>query len=417
MQAPDWHKLWLGGFCAPGIYGSPIRASDANKRPTLADILTLPSQVGDGQRHHNGDADKILRDWSARMGGRPVWIARSLREARLQLLLSFGVVTGGTVLLPANATHPLVEIIKQVGAKPLFAALDCNLGIVTGKQCRLAWLQPLFGLPVQDSISAEISILDHGDSVPGSVPRNVAREKDASADIELYGLCLSHNPDRAGALVVFNQQEHYTQFLAENEEVDPSIYQRADEQLQRLYNLAPMQESALDYVWTGVREAAGLPVLPLTTGSALAHGIAVRVPEEGSPSLFWSYASRENTPIQWVPELRPIHYAASASRNENIAMLERWFFVPVSPTDDIGAMKQSILGIVKTAEYLGLRWRTDPMRAAQYATKLDELYGPEHDAYRPAFSTPATIDAESIFRTEDFLAQTCSPAFASPSGI
>jgi hypothetical protein len=242
-----------------------------------------------------------------------------------------------------------------------------------------------------------------------------------SADIELYGLHLAHAPRMAGALLVFNKEELYTQFLAESEEVEPIVYQQAGEQYQRLSALAPRQESALSLVWTGLQEAAGLPLMPLSTGRALAHGVAVCVPDEGSPSLFWSYASRENTPIHWLPEVRPIHYAANASHAASIAMLERWLFVPVSADDDSTILKQAILGVVKTAEYLGLRWRTDPVRAAHYAAKLDEIYGPEHDAYRPAFPTPAVVDAkvdaEAMFSIEDFLTQVCSPSTVSSATL
>src|SRR5262245_21960683 len=80
MLAADWQKLWLGGFCAPGIYGSPIRAAGANKRPALAELLTLSSQAANREDRHNGDAGQVLRSWSTLMGGRPVWVARSVDE-------------------------------------------------------------------------------------------------------------------------------------------------------------------------------------------------------------------------------------------------------------------------------------------------------------------------------------------------
>lgn len=100
MQTADWHKLWLDGFCAPGIYGAPIRAADPTPRPNLAQCLTLPSQAAtsqaaDGQtrRNSNGAMREVLDRWSRSIGGRPVWIARSVEEARLQLLRSFGVAS------------------------------------------------------------------------------------------------------------------------------------------------------------------------------------------------------------------------------------------------------------------------------------------------------------------------------------
>lgn len=298
--------------------------------------------------------------------------------------------------------------MKHVGAKPHFAQLDQNLSIVNEQQVRLVWLQPLLGLPAQTSLSADISILDHGDTVPGGMPQYSTGAQQASADIEIYGLHLAHAPSRAGALLIFNRAELYSPFLAQNEEIEPHFYRQAGEQLPRWAEIVSTQESALTFVWTGIQEAAGLPLLPLSGGKALAHGVAVRVPDEGSPSRFWSYASRENTPIQWMPELRPIHYAVSATDATSAAMLERWLFVPVSPSDDVTSLKQTVLGVVKTAEYLGLRWRTDPVRAAHYAAKLDEIYGADHDAYRPIFPTLTPGDGGALFATEDFLTQVCS---------
>jgi hypothetical protein len=420
MQGSDsqnWRTLWLGGFCAPGIYGAPIRAADGRPRPTLTQRLTLPSQPADRQSGYNVDKEyrQALERWSAVMGGRPVWIARSVAEARLQLLTSSGVASREPVLLPANATHPLVEAVKQVGATPSFAQLDQNLNLAFDEQHRIVWLEPLLGLPAQESISAEILVLDHGDSVPRLSDLRLPGAHQVSVDVELYGLHLSHVSSKAGALLVFNSEELYVQFLAQNEQIEPLFYRQAAEQLPRLAQMMPAQESALNFVWTGIREAAGLPLLPIAGGDALAHGVAVRIPDEGSPSLFWSYARQENTPIQWLPEIRPLHYAAMASHAANASVLERWLYVPVCAHEETEFLKQSVLGVVKTAEYLGLRWRTDPMRAAQYAAKLDEIYGPGHDAYRPAFATPTITGTEALFNLEDFLTQVCSPEIGATS--
>ena len=90
--------------------------------------------------------------------------------------------------------------------------------------------------------------------------------------------------------------------------------------------------------------------------------------------------------------LRPVHYAASSALRETAASLERWFFLPVSPHHGEQHHKQSVLGVVKAAEYLGLRWRTDPVLAAQYAALLEARYGTGHDAYRPAFPVEAPVE-------------------------
>jgi nitrile hydratase len=133
----------------------------------------------------------------------------------------------------------------------------------------------------------------------------------------------------------------------------------------------------------------------------------VQIPDEGSPSTFWTYASSENTPVQWLPQLRPVHYAAIASHLTTARHLERWLMVPVSPDNDAEANKQTVLGIVKAAEYMGLRWRTDPAQAAHYAALLNARYGSDHDAYRPAFSIEAKLPTETMFCAEDVVGPAC----------
>jgi hypothetical protein len=89
-------------------------------------------------------------------------------------------------------------------------------------------------------------------------------------------------------------------------------------------------------------------------------------------------------------QVRPIHYAALPLAMPSAAHLERWLIAPVSAHNHIADNKQTVLGIVKTAEFLGVRWRTDPARAERYASLLEEMYGPDHDAFQPAFPTAAT---------------------------
>ena len=38
-------------------------------------------------------------------------------------------------------------------------------------------------------------------------------------------------------------------------------------------------------------------------------------------------------------------------------------------------ISHAVLGIVKASDYLGVRWRTDPARAASYAALMDTQYG------------------------------------------
>jgi hypothetical protein len=143
-------------------------------------------------------------------------------------------------------------------------------------------------------------------------------------------------------------------------------------------------------------EAAGLAVLP-PAELALAHHAAVRIPEECDPAVFYAYVLGEQTPVRWLPLVRPIHHAAIATRADRAALagtaarLARWLLVPVGPAATEEEIAHGVLGVVKAAEYLGVRWRIDPARAAEYAALMTAMYGPEHDAYRPVFALPAAV--------------------------
>jgi hypothetical protein len=335
--------------------------------------------------------------WSQYAGGRSILIAANLDDARRQLILALKVVEQEPILLPVNATQSLVESVKQHGAQPILGDLDQDLALCNNRQVRVAWMQPPLGLPTENQRPAEIAVLDHGDTVP--VAPLDSREIPWRADVEVFGLHLSPDPGRAGALLVYNNEALYARMLVGSTKPEPIIHLYAIQQLERLRWIVPRQRFALETVWTGLQKAAGLPLLPASTGAALAHGVAVQIPAEGSPATFWTYARGENTPVQWMPELRPVHYAWGLT-TRTAANLERWFFVPVHPDNDEEANTQAILGIVKTAEHLGLRWRTDPVCAAQYAALLTEMYGLDHDAYRPAFAIDANLVGKAMFDAE-----------------
>jgi len=94
--------------------------------------------------------------------------------------------------------------------------------------------------------------------------------------------------------------------------------------------------------------------------------------------------------VHWLPELCPIHYAAARQGPDYLdtaRRLARWLLIPVGPDDSPAEIAHAVLGVVKAADYLGVRWRCDPVRAAAYARLMNEWYGPDHDAYRPIFST------------------------------
>ncbi|MBK7450201.1 MAG: hypothetical protein IPJ47_12570 [Anaerolineales bacterium] len=117
----------------------------------------------------------------------------------------------------------------------------------------------------------------------------------------------------------------------------------------------------------------------------LPHGVAVRIPDECDISTFVMYLRAENTPSKWAPEIRPLHYAAIASQCESAERLARWMLIPASPHFTEKEIRGAVLGVVKTAEYLGMRWYTDTNRALEYAALMNEIYGVGHDAYRPIF--------------------------------
>jgi hypothetical protein len=152
--------------------------------------------------------------------------------------------------------------------------------------------------------------------------------------------------------------------------------------------VAQRQQAVLAETWRGLHEAAGLPLIPLTSDGVLAHHVAVRIPDECDVATFYAYVRAERTPARWLPEVRPIHYAALRMPGRcavTASHLARWLLIPVGPDYTDEEIKHAVLGVVKAAEYTGMRWAVDHGRAAEYAAMLDELYGPDHDAYRPLF--------------------------------
>jgi hypothetical protein len=241
---------------------------------------------------------------------------------------------------------------------------------------------------------------DGADSLPGPGPR----EKGALAS--LAGLHLGADPDSAGALLRLGRGPLAARIwkrlraLAVGEPgPDPA---RALTQLRRLADpsgLWHLQETALPEVARGLREAAGLEVLE-GSRTSLRFGVAVRVPDEVEPATFYAYVRGELTPVDWLPLRRPLHHAAlqersGTSRQRSAACLARWLLVPVGPNFTDEEASHAVLGVVKAAEYLGVRWRTNPAHAAWYSRLLDELYGPDHDAYRPIFNMEQTDSMSS----------------------
>ena len=341
------------------------------------------------------------RDFVLRQGERgAVLLVRSVARARRALLQTV-CPPGTTVLLPANATYDLVETVKRAKVKPRFAALDAHLPLALPSSTPVAWAEPVAGLPTGCTGCADLLVLDYADSAP------VGRFAEMTGDVLLFGLHLSAQLEEAGGLLLFRDAGLAQAVSARLRAADEPDWARAAWQLQRLAHHAPRHRQALSELQEALLAAAGLPLLPMTNAPAIAQGVAVQIPPESIPSIFYHYAQGENTPVAWLPYLRPLHPMAAAQGLTTAAHLARWLLAPLglhTPADEVA---QIVLGIVKAAEYLGVRWRTNPQRAAAYAALLTERYGPDHDAYRPAFATaPASVFEQPEF-FDDFAPLAC----------
>jgi hypothetical protein len=329
--------------------------------------------------------NSIAQAWSQALGGAAVLLVRSADRARALLLEAAEVAPGEPVGVPANGDRDLVESIKRHGARPRFLDLGQDLA-PQGAAPRITWAQPVGGLGALGAATWA----DHADTLPrpgrqGTLPR-----------VALYGLHLSGDPRTAGAILIFGDPALHAATAARIGPDDAPEPSRALAQLRRLcgdhatLGLAERQHAALEEAARGITDAAGLELLPADATGALPHQIAVRIPAESDPATFYAYVKAEQTPVRWLPEVRPLHYAAVREPGRSAATaaeIARWLLVPVGPDYTDEEIKHAVLGIVKAAEYLGVRWRCDPAHAAEYAAMLDALYGPGHDAYRPVFPT------------------------------
>lgn len=387
----DWADRWLGGFCAVGALGGlPVRGPDYAAHPPLDGLLTLPP-VHDAS---SADLRAARAAWSDALGGAAVVLLANVEQARALLLRALGVQPAEPVGLPANATRELAEAVKHHPATPRWLDLGPQLALATPPErlagARVVWAQP-FGGAWAAAPEGVAVLVDAGDSLPSLAPA-----EPAGTVATLYGLHLAADPRRAGALVVCHDPTLALALEAlagAGERIDPTL---ALAQLRRLAGprgLAERQQRALEAVRAGLEQAAGLPLLAPTAG-VLAQQIAVRVPEPCDAATFYAYVLGEATPVRWLPALRPLHYAAMRADGAPRALscsaghLARVLLVPVGPDYTAEEIKHAVLGITKAADYLGVRWATDPERAAWYAGLMHEWYGPDHDAYRPLVAPP-----------------------------
>ncbi len=377
MNLPvDWGTMWLGGFCAVGALGGlPVRGADYAAHPPLDDLLTLPA---DTKLHANVTLESAEQAWSERLGGAMVVLARDAYRARRLLHQAAGIQPGEWVGIPANASHDLAESVKHHKALPRFLDFDAHLRLAPSP-ARFTWAQVLRGLWQPQNAAW----LDFADTlpVPGAAERSAVR---------LYGLHLPDADDRPGALLVFSDEALYAEVNALRQPADCPNAAQAFAQSERLPELAERQSANLAEARRGLCEAAGLATHE-PNSLALATAVAVQIPLECDPATFYAYVEQENTPVRWLPQIQPLHYAAlradgAPDHRGTAANLARWLYVPVGPDYSLEEIKHGVLGIVKAAEYLGVRWRSNPAHAAEYAALMDRTYGAGHDAYRPLFA-------------------------------
>jgi hypothetical protein len=371
MLKVDWRSRWTGGFCPLGAQnGLPIRHAEYKAHPPLADVLILP----EGQRS-DPDAAKTL--WSSIVGMPSILLVRSAYQAGKLLLRAANVVQGEAVGLPANATRDLTESVKHHGAQPRFLDLDSDLRLM-GDLPRVTWSQVAGG-----ALQGADNWQDYSDTLPVPGARHTG--------VSIYGLHLDADPAHAGALIVFGDAAADLYQVAHSL-VTPKLLPdlgRAAAQALRLQSIARQQQNKLCEVYAALQDAAALPMLPVSE-VALGHGVWVCVPPEADAATFLAYVEQENTPVRSLTEIQPLHYAAvrpggAPGYLATGAHLARWLMVPVGPNYAEEEIKHAVLGIVKAADYLGVRWYCDHDYAREYAALMDRMYGEAHDAYRPVF--------------------------------
>ncbi|MCY4091816.1 MAG: hypothetical protein OXF62_13430 [Caldilineaceae bacterium] len=379
----DWGTLWLGGFCpVEALGGLPIRGADYAAHPPLDERLALPA---DAFLRTEVTLEAAEAAWSERLGGARVVLVRDAYRARRLMHQAAGIQPGEWVGVPANASHDLAESVKHHKALLRFLDFDAQLRLAHSTT-RFIWTQVVGGLwQPQHALWLDCS---------DTLPTPGAAERPA---VTLYGLHLPDADDRPGALLVFSDETLYAEVRALRQPADCPNAAQALAQCERLPELAEKQGANLAEVRRGLREAAGL-VTYEPNRLALATGVAVQIPLESDIATFFAYVEQENTPVRWLPQIQPLHYAAlgadgAADHRGTATNLARWLSVPVGPEYTLEEIKHGVLGIVKAAEYLGVRWRTNPAYAAEYASLMDRTYGAGHDAYRPLFALDEAIAA------------------------
>jgi hypothetical protein len=406
----EWANAWLGGMCAIGAggEGSPIRHRDYVRGPWLQELLDLPSD----ELVDPPPADEVVQGWRAYLGAaKPVAVVKDQDTARKYLTQAAGLQEGERVALPVNASRTLAEAVKRVKGVPLFVELDASLEFrpetPNAAFASILWAQPPAGLPVPKPLPNTAYLVDYASSLP--VPGAAARAPEHVAAV-VWDLHLNDPDWNNGALVVFNDEGLARRFAPLVTDEDAPDWTRAWSQLQRLQGetgLAARVLKIYDDAHLGFEAAVGLPLAYQEESLSLPYGLAIRVPAEVDVQTFYAYAVAENVPLVWLPHLQPAYFFAFqvtrdlALTMESAANLSRWLISPLGPDFTEEEVRHAVLVVAKTADYLGVRWYTNPERAAWYGNLLVDWYGPSHDAFRPvvdlsSYGYPPVIDAVSV---------------------
>lgn len=306
---------------------------------------------------------------------------------------AFGVAGKEPVGIPVNARRFLSEAVKKSGGSPRFVEMDADLGLDldpnTLAGVRLLWAEPVGGMATPLPATDATLFVDHGLTLPAPLREDGPGLPGAAT---VFGLHLGGT--EPGALIAFNDAALAARaeaLLTDEDRPDPA---RAVAQRDRL---AGEDGLAARMLWLdhevrlGMRAGAGMPMAERADG-ALPYGVPVRVPEEADLPTFLSYVRNELVDLDWVPELQPVFYVAwqvtadLARTRLSADRLARWVLSPLGPGFVDDEITHAVLGILKAAEYTGVRWYTSPGRARWYDELLHEWYGPGHDAFHPAFA-------------------------------
>ncbi|MCA9876234.1 MAG: hypothetical protein KC442_00570, partial [Thermomicrobiales bacterium] len=368
----------------------PVRSADYPAHPSLRQVLTLPEDSDIPE----ATPDEALAAWRDYLGfSGPLLLVSNPDRARKLLMAALGVAGKEPVAIPANTRRYLSEAVKRSGGKPLFVELDADLEFVPETPglaaARVLWAQPVGGMAPPAPLPGKTYLVDHGLTLPAPLSAGGPGLPGAAT---VFGLHL--DADEHGALVAFNDVDLAARVAVLMTPEDAPDSRRALAQAQRVAGPSGLAARLLwldAEVRLGMEAGAGLPMAARADG-VLSHGLPVRIPEEADIATFISYVRNELVSLDWLPEVQPMFYVAYQVTQDAVLTrrtaehLSRWVISPIGPDFVDDEITHAVLGVLKAGEYTGVRWYTDPGRARWYSELLVDWYGPEHDAYHPAFA-------------------------------